>query len=398
MSEAARPQSRTDEPAAADPIESMALRPDDLADDGYVPEQDERIQPGPGPRRVVTQPYDLAVQTLVDQIDDRSLALTTDFQRNYVWDDTKASRLIESLLLNIPIPVCYFSEDQAGMYEVVDGHQRLHSVWRYMKGDFPLRGLAERKDLLGLRFIRLPSSAQRDLQRRTIRCVVITRESDPELKFDVFERLNTNAVPLNAQELRNCIYRGDMNQLLRELVGAAPFRGALDRAQPDLRMRDHELVLRFFTLRDSLPNYRPPLKGLLNRFMDRRRRMAPEEVGSLRTTFTSTASAVYGVFGSASFRRVSSGGHRLESNVNRALFDSQMLCFSFHDADSLVGRRSELLRGQAQLLTNDEFQESIELATADRSRLLTRLHMTADMMSELGFPIDADRVFGSRQA
>ena len=185
------------------------LREDDQLDAEFVPELVETLASEGKARRVVTQPYDLSIQTLVEQIDDKTLVLAADFQRNYVWDNAKASRLIESLLLNIPIPVCYFAEDETGTYEVVDGHQRLNSIWRFVKGDFPLRGISELRDYQGHRFLKLSSTVQRDLQRRTIRCVVISRESDPDLKFEVFERLNTNAVPLNAQELRNCVYRDD---------------------------------------------------------------------------------------------------------------------------------------------------------------------------------------------
>ena len=84
-------------------------------------------------RRLVTQPYDLSVSSLIDDIDEGRLLLRMEYQRAYVWDDAKASRLVESLLLNVPIPVCYFAENEDGTLEVVDGQQRLQSIWRYLR-------------------------------------------------------------------------------------------------------------------------------------------------------------------------------------------------------------------------------------------------------------------------
>jgi len=356
-------------------------RPD--ADTNFVEELDEPMPFRKG-RRVVTQPVDLAVRTLVDQIDDKSLVLATDFQRKYVWDNAKASRLIESLLLNVPIPVCYFAEDQQGTYEVVDGHQRLHSIWRYLKEDFRLGRLEALPEQAGLRFSRLPGAMQLDLSRRTIRCVVITRESDPELKFEIFERLNTNAVPLNAQELRNCVYRGALNDLLKALVVNSDFRRALGRRQPDYRMRDHELILRFFAIQDDPDAYAPPLKSFLNGFIARRRVMDPGETERLSRVFADTIAAVASVFGTAAFRLLDTSGRKVEDGVNRALFDAQMVCLSRIPRTEADGLRVQIRRGMGRLCEDAQFLEAIGRATADRSRLLTRIRMTAEMLQEAG--------------
>jgi hypothetical protein len=98
-------------------------------------------------RKLVTQPFDFIVSSIEQQIKDRSLLLQDHFQRRRVWDDTKASRLIESLLLNVPIPVCYFAETEDGAYSVIDGQQRLTSVYRFLTNQFPLRGLRVRPEI-----------------------------------------------------------------------------------------------------------------------------------------------------------------------------------------------------------------------------------------------------------
>lgn len=151
-------------------------------------------------RKLVTQPYDYSVDQLTSHVEKgKILLIEVPYQREYVWDDAKASRLIESLLLNVPIPVCYFAENEDGTWEVIDGLQRVHSIVRFLKNEFSLRGLSVLGELNGKTFRELPSRDQRRIESRTLRFVVITEESHPDIKFDVFERLNTGAVKLLPQ-------------------------------------------------------------------------------------------------------------------------------------------------------------------------------------------------------
>jgi Protein of unknown function DUF262 len=173
-------------------------------------------------RRLITQPYDLGVASLLDQIKGgtiflRPLSERPGFQRRYVWTNQLASRLIESVLLNVPIPPCYLSQNEEFELDVIDGQQRLFSIYRFVDNQFRLGGLEILTELNGTRFFEIPPRMQRQIETHTLRCILITNESHPEIKFDVFERLNTNTVPLNAQELRNCVYRGALNSLLQEV-------------------------------------------------------------------------------------------------------------------------------------------------------------------------------------
>ena len=221
-------------------------------------------------RKVFTQPYDLVVESLIDQIKGdtiflRPLSERPSFQRRYVWSNTLASRLIESILLNVPIPPCYLSQNEDFELDVIDGQQRLYSIYRFIENQFSLSGLEVLKETNGKRFHELPPKLQRQLKTHTLRLVAITNESHPEIKFDVFERLNTNTVPLNAQELRNCVYRGSLNEFLKEAVSYKPWMEILRRKQPDRRMRDEELVLRFIAFHvHGVDSYRTPQKHWLN--------------------------------------------------------------------------------------------------------------------------------------
>ena len=147
----------------ADPVEFKAFKPD--------PEETETNEGfvfPPPERKVVTQAYDLSVQTLVDQWDSELLILP-DIQREYIWDDPRASRLVESLLLNIPVPVVYFAETAESKFEIIDGHQRIRSIVRFLKNEFRLGALMILDEYSGKRFHQLPEREQRFLQMRTLR-------------------------------------------------------------------------------------------------------------------------------------------------------------------------------------------------------------------------------------
>jgi hypothetical protein len=201
--------------AAVEP-EALDLELDEDEDESA--EQAEALDLTGSERRLVTQPYDLGVKSISRDIEHGRIRLSIEYQRKYVWDQGKASRLIESLLLNVPIPVCYFAEDESGAYEVIDGLQRLTAIQKYLDNELALTGLSVLSELDGKKFEDLAPRDQRRLENRTIRCIVITEDSHPDIKFDVFERLNTGAASLTAQELRNSVYRGKLNDGLKALA------------------------------------------------------------------------------------------------------------------------------------------------------------------------------------
>ena len=199
------------------------------------PDPDARpIQSG----RLFTQPYDLVVNSLMSQIYDetiqiRQISERPEFQRWYVWNDRLASRLVESMLLNVPIPPCYLAQDDEFKLDVIDGQQRIFSIFRFLENQFRLRGLEVLSDLNGKRFFELDPMLRRKIETYTLRCVIVTNDSHPEIRFEVFERLNSNTVPLNAQELRNSLSRGSLMRLLGELAQHEPWLAILNRKTPD---------------------------------------------------------------------------------------------------------------------------------------------------------------------
>lgn len=340
----------------------------------------------PAERRVVTQPVDLSVATLEDQWKNGVLTLPA-IQREYVWDNGKASRLVESLLLNIPVPVLYFAETKDAKYEIIDGHQRVRSIVRFLGNEFTLSGLAVLREYKGNRAHQLPEREQRFLKMRTLRVVIISIDSHPNMKFEIFERLNTGAISLNAQELRNSIYRGSLNDLLHDLAKNVAFRALIGSKLPRKRMVDEELILRFFALRERLGKYKTPLKRFLNDYMNDSRTVDQDILDSLRAAFESTISTVEKVFAQAAFRNTDIDGNPLESTVNRALFDAQMLACSWADAKISAAQVVKARKAMAKCFGDEDFLDAIQRATGDRARTFKRLRDTVSSLTTAGIDV-----------
>ena len=359
---------------------------------GYVPEEDAPLTLSPAERRLITQPYDLVVRTIISQMDDKSMIVNPPYQRGYVWDNARASKLIESLLLNIPIPPCYFAEEETGVVTVIDGQQRLKSIWRYVKDDFSLRGLKALPEYSSLKFSKLKEREQRIILGRTIRCIVISQESHPEIRFEVFERLNTGAMQLTDQEIRNAIFRGDFNDLIKGLAEQPRWIGALGKQMLDKRMRDDELVVRLFAVNTGFLEYKAPLRTFLNnytrgmvRLPDKtERKLTPNEIAQLTNLFENTVDKVSNVFNGHAFRAYNHTTQSWERQINRALFDAVTLVFSKLPFDVLLANRLEIVNSLIRLCANSEFLTAISRSTADRGSFLKRIHMFSEAMAAVG--------------
>lgn len=261
-------------------------------------------------RRVKTHTIDPPIETLQGWVARGKLITQPDFQRYFVWNNTKASRLIESLLLDIPIPVVYVAEEANKTFSVVDGQQRITSICSYIGGKypdghhFPLSGLQVLTELNGKLFNQLASEFQEAILNAVLRLIIIEQDSDSDVKFEVFERLNLGAEKLNDQELRNSIYRGEYNKLLKALSTNPFILKVMGLKQPHKRMADRQLILRFFAMwRNTHLKYKSPMKQFLNREMDNHRNPSANELGEMRSIFEKSIEIAYTVFGQNAFKR-----------------------------------------------------------------------------------------------
>ncbi|MEC8580762.1 MAG: DUF262 domain-containing protein [Pseudomonadota bacterium] len=336
-------------------------------------------------RKVVTQPYDLSIDSIVGQVHRKILFLRPlsdrpNFQRQYVWHDKLASRLVESVLLNVPIPPCYLSENEDCELDVIDGQQRIFSLYRFVENQFKLQGLEALTEFNGLRFFELPSKEQRKLTTHTLRCVVIKNDSHPEIKFDVFERLNTSTMPLNAQELRNCVSRGSLNNLLAELSYGESWLAIRGRKKPDKRLADEEMILRFFAFHtQSLATYKTPLKNWLNTAARKGRKLSEEEISDLRQIWNEALSVALVWFEpSRCFRRPESKA------INRALFDLIMKTAASVDLEVAEQKFTDFNNAFSTIMADEDFQDLISRSVDHKSRTEKRFAMWNQTMAEIG--------------
>lgn len=356
---------------------------EEVPDSEEPSEEDEPI----AVRKLITQPYDLALSTLRDQVKAgqiylRPLHERPHFQRFYVWNNKLASLLIESILLNIPIPPCYFSQNEDYSFEVIDGQQRIFSIFRFLENQFSLTSLEVLKELNNKRFHELEKKIQRQLETHILRCVVITNDSSPEIQFDVFERLNSNTVPLNAQELRNCMYRGSLNDLVNSLTTFDPWLSILGKQAPDRRMRDSELILRFFAFHlKGYENYKTPQKHWLNDVLKEGRKFDDKKNKGLENLWKKTVENCLIVFDPPEcFRRWPIDGKAV---VNRALMDLTMQSFKNSSEKTLKDNRDDIRNAYRYLLLNNkDFDDLISKSVDHKSRTIKRFQIWNECFSK----------------
>jgi uncharacterized protein with ParB-like and HNH nuclease domain len=363
----------------------------ELLEEQFEPEDIEEKPPLPDfegkDRRLVTHPYDFIIKSLKDQVDDGTLILADKFQRRRLWDDAKSSRLIESLVINVPIPVCYFAEvDDA--YSVIDGQQRLTAIYRYINNEFSLSSLRVRSDLNKKRFHELGVADKRIIQNRSIRCIVILKESDPDIRFDVFDRLNSNSVQLNAQELRNSLYRGDLNELIRKLSENSIFQKIRRVSNIDKRMQDCEMVLRFFAFHFQPEKYRGVLSQFLDDYLSKRQKPALHDINNHQEVFLRVISDVDYVFGEHAFRRYNSDKNQWDKVINKSIYDIVMLYFAKIDSNIIRQRKKDIVLALQQLCSDVEFKASISGATSATIRVQIRLDKWYQSLSSLGIEVE----------
>jgi len=239
----------------ADRLFPIVIAEDDEAEVRNIP---------PEQRRLHTETADLTVGSLHGLMTSGKIEVP-EFQRGYVWTRTQASRLIESLIIQCPIPVVYFSQSMNNNLIVIDGNQRLMSIKLYLNDAFELQGLTTYPELNGYSWAQLDPRFRDHINNRTIRCITILKDTHPQIKFDVFERLNTGSVKLNGQELRHGINHGELMRQIDALAKVDRWK-SLSGIKNDKRMKGAELILRYFAFRHWRASYSKPLSGFLDTF------------------------------------------------------------------------------------------------------------------------------------
>jgi uncharacterized protein DUF262/HNH endonuclease len=370
----------------------------DLEFETPLEEEVESIEVSPDKRSVYTESSDPEIVSLHSKFKRGKLVIQPDFQRQFVWDGKRASRLLESAILGIPIPIIYISEEPDNKEYVIDGQQRLTSFFSFLDGSFPdssefkLTGLKVFPELNGKKYGELSERLQDAISYFKLRTVTFKRESDPNLKFEIFERLNTGSVSLNDQELRNCIYRGPFNNLLREMSEETDFTHLLGLAKPDRRMKDIELVLRFAAFHHATYlNYRPPMRNFLNKEAETYRNVSANDARMLRVAFKNACQITRSMFDKNAFKRFYRGteknpgaGYWEPKKFNASLYDIIMYSFAKEDKNVLYKNLDSIREALIHLMTeNEEFIDAIELSTSSVQSVTKRFDIWRSALQDI---------------
>lgn len=353
-----------------------ALFPADIDDDF-----EDAILSIPPERRVLrTEQYDFSVSTLIAMMGKGEVSIP-EFQRRYVWSDRQASRLVESLIIQCPIPVIYMNQERDESFSVIDGNQRLNSLKRFLEDEFPLSGLTSYPELAGLKYSELDQRFQRHISNRVLRCTVILKDTHPQVKFDVFERLNSGAVALTRQELRHGLYYGS----LLKLASLVAKRLKLDShfsGRKDKRMKAEELVIRYWALHESIGAYEKPLATFISNYAETNRNPSQKDLDAIQTSIVTAHERVLDLFGGHAFTFSKDG----RSRFNAAVFDAQMLAcskISLARFNVLKLKKSQIKTAYESLQNNTEFARSVTLATSDKAALQGRIHKMSNLLKSI---------------
>ncbi len=330
--------------------------------------------------RIHTKTFSL--RQIVDMIDDKDIDLAPDFQRYYVWKDRQKSSLIESILLGIPLPSFYFTEESDARMQVVDGVQRLTTIHSFVRKDvFRLRDLEYLDGLNGKGFADLDAPMKRRFHNTQILAHVIDPQTPTAVKFDVFKRINTGGAPLSAQEIRHCMSGPRARALLRRCTELKSFYVAtLGSLHNHIRMADQEVVLRHIAFsRSTIDEYRkhPSLDAFLSSVTDGIEKWKDADHDEIVDTFDRAMVLAHEVFSALAFRK------RKGTPLNRALFDVWSVVLVEQDASEVLNAKDRIADGSQAALDHDaEFGRAVTQATGDPNRVAYRFEKARQIVAE----------------
>ncbi|WFE43329.1 DUF262 domain-containing protein [Verrucosispora sp. WMMD1129] len=356
------------------------------------PDEDEQIARPWDPNAIRVSTKTFSIRQVLDQIDEEDLELAPDFQRNLVWKGPQKSRLIESIILQIPLPAFYFAEDEDGMYRAVDGLQRLSTIHSFVRNQaFALHGLEYLKTAIGQRFDDLPQAWKRRIFSSQLVVHVIDPSTPTDVKYNIFKRLNTGGSPLNAQEIRHCMSGNRSRDFLAECATLPEFEAVIGEAlRSRVRMTDREMVLRFCAFRllgvDAYEEQRyramEPFLDEATRRLDDPKQVPESTLKLLRHDFRQAMDNSYKIFGDHAFRKWPLGKDNL-SPFNRALFESWSVALAEIDPATVSKTRGKIVERARILMSNDaDYITAITTSTGDARKVRYRFRKAAESVQE----------------
>lgn len=335
-----------------------------------------------------------AVGHLMEMITHSDIELwrESDYQRkSNSWDAKQKSRLIESLIMRIPLPIFYFDGSDKP-WKVIDGLHRLTTLYTFLKGpSFPLRELEYLDDLEGLTFAELPFKYRRVIEEFTIEAYVINPGTPDKVKLNIFQRINTGGSSLSRQEIRNAYYRGEPVDFIDSLASSNEFLMATNGKIPQSKMRDKEAVLRFFSFFKFLERYNPPMERFLDISMENISQVEENELSYIKDRFRQSMITCNAIFRDRAFYVLNINGEKQSSTINIALFETWAVNIALLDNDALDmlhSNQNEVVRQFILLLQDIEFHKSFSSSTSSKKAVYTRFSAIKNLLNTI---CDANR-------
>lgn len=315
----------------------------------YIPEKE---------REIFIDKIEMSIFELHRRYQRRELNLRPFYQRRDVWTRLKKSKFIESVLRSIPIPAIYLAETEDETFEVIDGQQRLKTFFDFMEDRYRLLNIPVLTPMNGKNFSEMPPRYQRKIEDYQLYIFIVKKESHPDIKFDIFQRINEGAVHLNAQELRNCIFRGEGMSLVRELAEIGSFRAAIGTRLQHSRGKDEEAVLRFLSFYvKGYEDYNGNINAFLNDTL-RNFEMYKDKLATIRDTFNSTMEAINIVFDSKPFTKDGSQ----KGKFNLSLFDIITVSFALGDEAKIIKNKEYINKKFNEVMKERDFVAALTVA------------------------------------
>jgi hypothetical protein len=321
------------------------------------------------------------VHDVLRRIDQGLFIMDPDFQRDFIWPQDKQSKLIESVLMRIPLPVFYLAEDDDGRMVVVDGLQRLSTFQRFVNNKLRLH-LRKQTELHRKRFQDLSPKLQNRVEDCNLILYIIDAKVPERARLDIFERVNSG-VPLTRQQMRNSLYMGEATRFLKKEAAKPLFLEATGSSLRTSTMRDREFVNRFcgFQL-IPLDDYRGDMDDFLAETLKKMNDLGPAELGKLSKRLRAGLANNLNVFGEHAFRKHTEGqGHR--SVINASLWDVMATGLSQYTSHIVEANADNLRVAFYQLMQDSEFVQAITFGTNDVRRVRHRFEVVGNMFEEV---------------
>ncbi|WP_339782768.1 DUF262 domain-containing protein [Paenibacillus sp. FSL R7-0313] len=348
-------------------------------------DSDNKIKPF-DPNKIDIKMDKMTIDSLIRRIEDEAFEFTTDFQRKAgLWKNVQKSQLIESLLLRIPLPAFYFDASDEEKYLIIDGLQRVTTIKEFVvEQSFELIGMEFLKELNGLKFKELPRSLQRRIEETNINTYLVSPTTPSNVKFNIFKRINTGGLTLEAQEIRNALYQGHATKFINELAKQPAFLKVTDGSIKVDRMLDREFCLRYvaFTCL-PLSSYNGVVDDFLNDTMVYLNETTANERERITSSFIRVMTACHNIFGKHAFRKMSLDGRRRP--INKALYETwSLVIYSFKSSDSLdiiINNKYLIQEKFIDLCEQHTFTNALK--GSERSSVSLRIKMVLDLVKKV---------------